>query len=147
MKRIALAAAAAAVAGLTACSHTAAPSAAPRAHPAVRVPVSCGKQYRAWQDGAGKGLVAALSAISAAGAAGKAHALETALATAGPTVARAARHPIPACADPRGYWDVLLMHVNAAAASKAPAASVRAAMKGVPQLVGGLRAELAGTVR
>ena len=60
--------------------------------------------------------------------------LTAALKKARPAVARAARHPMPACADPMGYWSVLLMHVNAAVASKGSASSVRAAMKDVPKI-------------
>ena len=59
-----------------------------------------------------------------------------------PAVSRAARHPVPACADPAGYWDVLLMHVTAAAASTGSASSMRAAMKGVPKIEHQLTAEL-----
>ena len=65
---------------------------------------------------------------------GDAQALSTALKKARPVVARAAHHPIPACADPRGYWPVLLMHVNAAVAGKGPTSSVRAALNGVPKI-------------
>ena len=149
MKRIALAAAGAAVVGLTACSHTAAPAAAPASHgtvPAV-APVSCSQQYRTWNHGQGKGLMAALNAVSSADTAGDTHVLTAALRKARPAVARAARHPVPACADPRGYWSVLLMHVSAAAASTGSAASVRAAMTNVPKIERNLIAELKGTSR
>jgi hypothetical protein len=112
------------------------------------VPVSCGQQYRAWEQGPGKGLIAAIHAVSvAAGTAGDPQVLTVALTKAGPAVARGARHPVPACADPRGYWDVLLMHVNAAVASKASASSVRAAMQDVPRLENELTAELKSTSR
>jgi hypothetical protein len=137
LKRIALAAAGAAVVGLTACSHTAAPAASPASHGSVsatKVPVSCSQQYHTWKYGHGKGVIAALHAVSAAGAAGDSQALTVALKKAGPVVAKAAHHPIPACADPRGYWDVLLMHVNAAVVSKHSPSSVRAAMKAVPKI-------------
>ena len=137
MKLIALAAAGVAVTGLAACSQAAAPTAAPASHgsaSATRVPVSCSKQYDTWKHGQGKSVIAALDAVSAAGAAGDSQALTVALKKAGPLVAKAARHPIPACADPRGYWDVLLMHVNAAVASKHSPASVRAAMQGVSKI-------------
>ena len=149
MKRIALAAAGAAVVGLTACSHTAAPAAAPASHgtvPAV-APVSCSQQYHTWNHGQGKGLMAALNAVSSADTAGDTHVLTAALRKARPAVARAARHPVPACADPRGYWSVLLMHVSAAAASTGSAASVRAAMTNVPKIERNLIAELKGTSR
>jgi len=151
VKRIALAAVGAAVAGLTACSNTAAPatpaaSATPAAasanHGSVRVPVSCSQQYSTWEQGQGKGLIAALDAVSSAETAGGTQVLMATLNQTRPAIARAARHPLPACADPRGYWDVLLMHVNAAASTKSSASSVQAAIKDVPAIEQQLTAEL-----
>ena len=148
MKRIILAAAGAAVAGLTACSNAAAPAApampaaASASHGSVRVPVSCSQQYNTWEQGQGKGLVAALNAVSSAETVGDTQALMATLDKSKPAIATAARHPMPACADPRGYWDVLLMHVSAAAATKSSASSVQAAMQGVPELEHQLTAEL-----
>ena len=148
MKRIILAAVGAAVAGLTACSSAAAPaapgaaSAASASHGSVRVPVSCSQQYNTWEQGQGKGLVAALNAVSSAETVGDTQALMATLDKSKPAIATAARHPMPACADPRGYWDVLLMHVSAAAATKSSASSVQAAMQGVPELEHQLTAEL-----
>ena len=136
MKCLALAAAGAAVIGLTACSHSTAPTAAPSGNGSGTPipPVSCSQQYRTWTHGQGKGLIAALSAVSSAAAAGDTQVLTAALEKAKPAVARAASHPVPACADPRGYWEVLLMHVNAAVASKGSASSVRAALEDVPKI-------------
>jgi len=147
LKRIIPVVAVAAAAGLTACSTTATPAApaAPAAaasHPSVRVPVSCSQQYSTWDHGQGRGLIAALHAVSSAGTAGDTPVLAATLKTAGPAVARATRHPVPACADPRGYWDVLLRHVTAAAANTGSASSMRAAMKGVPEIEHQLTAEL-----
>jgi hypothetical protein len=106
------------------------------------VPVSCGQQYHAWTNGPGKGLVAALQAVSVAGAAGNPQALKVALKKARPTIATGSRHPVPACADPRGYWSVLLMHVSAAVASKGSTSSAQAAVKDVPKIQAQLTAEL-----
>jgi hypothetical protein len=142
MKRIILAAAGAAVAGLTACSHTAAPTTAASSHPTVRVPVSCSQRYDTWTHGQGKGAIAALHAVSSAETAGDTRVLTVTLKKNKPTFSRASRHPVPACADPRGYWDVLLMHVTAAAANTGSASSMRAAMNGVPAIEHQLTAEL-----
>ena len=148
MKRIILAAVGAAVAGLTACSNTVAPAApatpaaASASHGSVRVPVSCSQQYNTWEQGQGKGLVAALDAVASAATAGDVQVLMATLNETRPAIARATHHPVPACADPRGYWDVLLMHVTAAAATKSSPSSVQAAMKGVPELEHQLTAEL-----
>jgi hypothetical protein len=145
MKYLALAAAGAAVIGLAACSHSVAPG-SPGTGTSV-VPVNCRQQYSDWVHGQGKGLIEALSAVSSAATAGNAHVLTIALKDAKPAVARAAQHPMPTCADPKGYWSVLLMHVNAAAAGKGSAKSARAAMKGVPEIEHKLVAELKRTAQ
>lgn len=149
MKRLALAAAGAAVVGLTACSHGGAPTAAAARHETVTpaVPVNCSQRYDTWKHGHGKDLITALKAVSSAETTGNTHVLKAALKKARPAVAGGTRHPMPACADPRGYWDVLLMHVNAAAAGKASPSSVRAAMKDVPKIERQLTAELKSTAR
>ncbi len=147
MKRIAFAAAGAAVAGLAACSHAAAPAAAPASHRNPPVPVSCSRQFDTWQHGPGKGVIAALHAVSTADTVGDSHALTAALQKARPAVARAARHPVPACADPMGYWDVLLMHLSAATVGGSSASSARAAMTGVPKIEHELAAELKHTAQ
>ena len=143
MKRIALATAGAAVVALAGCSsHAAAPGAAPASQgtaPATVTPVSCSHQYHTWAHGQGKELIAALNAVSTAG---DPQALKAALKKARPTVVKAAHHPIPACADPRGYWPVLLMHVNAAVGGKSSASSLRAAMKDVPEIEHNLAVEV-----
>src|SRR5690349_16200762 len=134
MKRFALAAVAGVtIAGLTACSHGSASSAVPAASsispasssvtssPAAAhsaVAADCKQQYDTWKKGPGKGLVAQLSAVSSAETAGDAQALTAALKKAQPALARAARHPMPGCADPKAYWEVLLMHINAAASTR-----------------------------
>ncbi|MBV9384288.1 MAG: hypothetical protein JO242_26950 [Streptosporangiaceae bacterium] len=148
MKRVFLAAAGAALAGLTACTSPAAPAApasaaaARASHGTAAVPVSCSKKYQAWENGPGKGLIAAMRAVSVAGTAGDPQVLTVALDKARPAVSRGASNPVPACADPRGYWDVLLMHVNAAVASRGSASGVRAAMQGVPEIENELTTEL-----
>jgi hypothetical protein len=142
LKRIIAVVAVAAAAGLTACAHAAAPAAAPSGHPTVRVPVSCSQQYDTWKHGQGKGLIAALDAVSSAATAGDTQVLTATLKKTRPAISQAARHPVPACADPAGYWEVLLRHVAAAAASTHSASSMQAAMKGVPQIQHQLTAEL-----
>jgi hypothetical protein len=147
LKSIILTVIGASILALTACSQAETPAAAPASQRTSSpiVPVSCSKQYHAWNRGQGKDLIVTLRAISSAEAAGDIHALTAALLRARPAVARAVRHPIPACADPRDYWDVLLMHVNAAAAASGSASSVRAAMVGVPHVEHELTAELERT--
>jgi hypothetical protein len=149
MKRLALAAAGAAVIGLAGCSGgapTAAPS-SPRAAASAKaghttVAVSCSKQYQTWKNGQGKRIISALHSVSSAETAADGQVLTVALKRAKPVVARAAHHPVPACADPRGYWTVLLMHVTAAVSGTSSASSARAAMKGVPKIERQLITEL-----
>jgi hypothetical protein len=142
MKGLALVAAGAAVIGLSACTHSSTSKAAQGGHSTLIAPVSCGQQYRNWAQGEGKGLMGALSAVTSAASAKDRHVLTAALKQARPAVEKAAQHPIPACADPRGYWSVLLMHVNAAAAGSGPASSLRAAMQDVPKIHRQLVAEV-----
>jgi hypothetical protein len=152
MKALALpAAAASALIALAACS-----SPAPSATAHVRhvtdthraVLVNCPKEYAAWKLGPGKKVVGALDAVDSANTAGDVPALRAALKQAGSEVTKAARFPIPACADPKGYWTALLMHVNAAAESKGPqsgVASIALALAGVPKIEHELNTELKST--
>jgi hypothetical protein len=84
--------------------------------------------------GNGNGLIAVLSGVSSAVTVGDTQALTARLKEAELAVARGARYPLPARADPRGYGDVLLMRVNPAAASKGWSSSARAARKNVPKI-------------
>jgi hypothetical protein len=108
------------------------------------VSAKCRGQYGSWQQGPGKGLVAALNAVVPADAAGNTQQVTAALGNARSAVARAARYPMPTCADPKGYWDVLLMHVNAAASGAGSASIFRTAMNGVPEITQELITELKG---
>jgi len=140
LNRIALGAVVAVAAGITACSNSAAPTTASTTGPASHstaapvVQASCGQQYHEWGQGKGKGVMAALDTVSAASTAKNPQALKTELQKAKPAVAKATRYPLPGCADPRGYWTVLMMHVTAAVSSASSTASARAAMKGVPAI-------------
>jgi hypothetical protein len=136
MNRVALAAAGCVVLVLSACTHAAAPDASSTSKTAGKaiVPISCSQQFRTWSRGEGKGLMGALDAVSSAATAHNARKLTAALMHAKPAVTKGAAHPIPACADPRGYWTVLLMHVNAAASGKGSASSMRAAAQDLHKL-------------
>lgn len=155
MKRLTFIAGCAAIAGLTACTHTAAPSTAPsaaagssgaaaRPSPTATHTVSaaaCKQQYDAWKQGPGQGIVSSLTAIDSAAATGTSQ-LKAELKKSKPVLARAARYPVPACADPNGYWIAVMMHVNAAAASTGSSSTLTAAMKGMPGITHKLVAEL-----
>jgi len=137
MKASALFAAGAAVIGIAGCTHGAAAHSTSPASQGTRTPitpVSCTDQYRTWIHGEGKGVMDALGAITSAATAGHAHMPTAALKQARTAVTTGAKHPIPACADPRGYWSVLLMHVNAAVSGRGPASSAQAAIRDVPEI-------------
>ena len=102
---------------------------------------ACKQQYNVWQQGPGQGLVATLTAF---GQSATATDLTDALTKAKPALARASQNPMPQCADPRGYWMVLVMHVNAASAASSNS-SVKSALKGVPAIAHALLAELQQT--
>jgi hypothetical protein len=133
---------AAAAAGLTACSNSAPPTATPASTPSVRVPVSCSQQYDAWNSGAGKGLITILGTLSSAETAGDTKVLAATLNSTKSEISRGTLHPWPACADPAGYWNVLLRHVSAAAANTKSASSMLAAMHDVPKIDRQLTTEL-----
>lgn len=151
MKPLALAAAAVAAVVLAACSQSHPTSAAPTKHTTPTHSaqlVNCPVEYNVWKRGPAKKLVAAIETVDSASTAQDMTALTDALTRARPAVLRAARYPIPACADPKGYWTALLMHVNAAAANEGSTsglASVTAALKGVPKIEHELTAELKST--
>lgn len=107
--------------------------------------VGCAQQYDAWAKGPGKGVLAKLAAVGSTAATGTSAAAKDLLKTAKPEVARAGHYPVPGCADPKGYWTALLMHLNAAAAAARPA-EFDASMKGVPTITGELATELRRTV-
>jgi hypothetical protein len=153
MKPLALlATAAAAVVGLAGCSHAAAPSAAHVTRRAVVHPaslVNCPKEYNAWKKGPAGKLTGTLNSVTQASSAGDTSALAAALKKAGPAVVTAARYPMPTCADPKGYWTALMMHVNAAASSlrsEPGSTSARLALRGMGKLEHDLSAELKTTV-
>lgn len=136
---------------LTACSQTSrtsAPQASPPTSTHSAVLINCPQLYDAWQNGPAKKIVAALNAVDSVSTVDDIHAQIAALKKAAPQVATAARHPMPTCADPKGYWTALLLHVNAAASSansRAKTTPITVALKAVPRLERELSAELKRT--
>jgi hypothetical protein len=152
LKRVILAAAGAAVVGIAACSHPAALTAGSGSHGSssgqsngVSVVASCSQRYLTWANPTGNALLATFHTLSVAVATGDSQAVSAALAKAKPAVTRASVHPVPACADPRGYWSVLLMHMNAAVSGKPSASGIHAALKDVPVIERELTTELEST--
>jgi hypothetical protein len=119
-------------------------------------PASCHALYEAWKHGpadvAGKALVAQFRAVAAAGKAADIPHLVTALKRAGTGAADLERHPMPHCADPRGYWPAILTRIRSAADNAGSGSGLgglllaMVPLKQVPGLLGKLAAELRRTV-
>jgi hypothetical protein len=154
-----LAAAVGATVSLAACSHASGTSvreqnAAVATHAAVRPTnhastlIDCPQRYAAWENGPANKIITAVHAVVTSSTGRNIRVQEAALKNAVSTVDSAAKYPIPECADPKGYWNALLMHVNAAAESFQSAgtsSSVKVALIAAPQLERDLGTELKQT--
>jgi hypothetical protein len=134
---------------LTACTSsgttTPQPSATPTTTAHAAQSIECPQLYRAWKNGPAGKVVTAVSMVAAATAGGGHQAQTAAVKNAAPEVRAAASLPMPSCADPKGYWDALLLHVNAASeslGSAGEAETMKAALQEVPQLERELNSEL-----
>ena len=117
---------------------------------------SCMQQYRVWSSGpaqeAGENLTAALNILQAASSASDIGATSAALKHAGVAARTLAQSPIPACADPGGYWRAVLVGIQDAADNAGTSQGQEAltaagvALKRMPVLERKLAAELRRTV-
>jgi hypothetical protein len=110
--------------------------------------IGCPQRYDAWRNGPAKKAITEVDAVATSSTGKGIRAQETALKNVAPAVDVAAKYPMPTCADPKGYWNALLLHVNAAAESVKlthAATSVKLALNGVPQLEHELSTELERT--
>ena len=117
---------------------------------------SCMQQYRVWSSGpahaAGENLTAALNILQAASSASDIGATSAALKRAAMAARTLAQSPIPACADPRGYWRAVLVGIQDAADNAGTSQGQEAltaagvALKRMPVLERKLAAELRRTV-
>jgi hypothetical protein len=80
-------------------------------------PLTCEQQFTAWKTGTanapGKQLKADLGNVSSAGNDEDIAALTSALQAAGSDAVTLEQYPMPACADPRGYWVQILARIKA----------------------------------
>ena len=81
-------------------------------------PLTCAQQYTAWKNGPanhdGKQLEAAAASLSADGKTEDIAAMDADLKTLGADAAALKAYPMPACADPAGYWEQYLGQMKAA---------------------------------
>jgi len=117
---------------------------------------SCLQQYRLWSSGpahaAGENLTAALNILQAASSASDIGATSAALKRAGVAARTLAQSPIPACADPRGYWRTVLVRIQDAADNAGTSQGqgaltiAQGVMKQMPELERKLATELQVTI-
>lgn len=105
----------AAVVALTACgTHTAGTTTAALG---TTAPLSCHQQYRAWKTGPAraeaKKLASALKSVQSAGASADLVLISSGLKRAGRVAHQLQGLPMPACADPKGYWTRMLADIRA----------------------------------
>lgn len=82
-------------------------------------PASCSQQFETWKHGparaVAKRLVANLRGVESAGNAEDIPRLTSALSTSGKTARELQTYPMPHCADPKGYYHLMLVRVVAGA--------------------------------
>lgn len=118
-------------------------------------PQTCAQQYAAWKGGPGaagaKAIEADASALSTAGNTSDIKDMDTALGKIGTDAAADEAYPMPACADPAGYWPQALAEMKAAGdnASVTPGLggllTAEAPLKPLPGIEDKLKAELERT--
>jgi hypothetical protein len=90
----------------------------PAATQSATAPPSCHQLYKTWQYGPPRALsgqiVPALRKVEAAGKLEDIPELNSALKHAGHIAQRLVAYPMPACADPKGYWTRTLGYLKAA---------------------------------
>ena len=120
--------------------------------PSAAKPPACQQQYNAWKTGPAraqaKQLITDFNKVTAAASAEDITALTSALEAAGPDAAALEQYPMPACADPGGYWEQMLARIKAAGDNAGSASGLggillaEAPLKQVPGIEQKLSAEL-----
>ena len=82
-------------------------------------PLTCAQQYQAWKTGPADMLAKRTfgpddTALTAAGNSDDIPAMDSALAKLGQDAGQLEQYPMPACADPAGYWTQMLADLKAA---------------------------------
>ena len=136
---------------LAACSHPAVPVIGRTA-----LPPTCRQQYETWKHGpaanaAKDSLERRLAAVRAAARAQDLPLMLAAFRKLRPAVVAMASYPIPRCADPAGYWALLLARIRAAADNAGTGTSLGALLlaleplRSLPAIEAKLSAELKRT--
>lgn len=110
-------------------------------------PETCAQRYAAWKTGPAGAradmMIADVRKAESAASAGGTSAMDADLQAAGKYSAALRAYPVPACADPSGYWPRILTDVSAGA--MAPLKGAMAPLKKVQPLEAKLDAELKRT--
>lgn len=122
---------------------------------AAAKPLTCKQQYANWKNGAAhapaKNLVNTLKAIQSTGANEDIPADLASIKKLVPAATALQAYPMPACADPKGYWPKILTELKAAGDNAGTASGLggllvaEEPLKKVPPLETKLNAELAKT--
>ena len=117
--------------------------------------LTCGQQYANWKTGParaeGKQLRTDLTAMSSAGNSEDLKTMTSAIEAVGTDATALQQHPMPACADPAGYWAQSLADMKAAGDNAGTASGLgaillaEAPLKNANTLEGKLTAELKRT--
>jgi hypothetical protein len=88
-------------------------------HSGAAKPLTCKQQYTAWKTGSAGALAKSTfgaddAALTAAGKSEDIPAMDAALKKFGSDAAQLQAYPMPACADPAGYWPQMLADIKAA---------------------------------
>jgi hypothetical protein len=118
-------------------------------------PQTCAQQYQAWKNGPanapGKRLEADEAALRQAGNSDDIPAMTSGLSAVAADATALQAYPVPACADPAGYWAQYLADIRAAGDNAATSSGLaalilaEAPLKNLPAIQAKLSAELAKT--
>ena len=111
---------------------------AARSSPPAGTTAACAQQYHAWQNGPAHPAIlrfeAAQQILAQDSSSGKPALIAAALNVLGHQAAALARFPVPACADPHGYFAALLSRVVTVTGEVGPGATLADLQQAVSQL-------------
>jgi hypothetical protein len=105
---------------------------------AATTTLACKEQYLAWRSGPARNplnqFTAAQNNLAAVGSTKNLQEITAAVENEGQAASKLAAYPVPACADPHGYFAALLAQVRAAASNAATANGLSALVQAIEPL-------------
>lgn len=99
---------------------------------------ACAQQYHAWQTGAGHSAIinfeAAQQALASDSSSGKPALIAATINILGQRAAALASFPVPACADPHGYFAALLSRIGTVTGEVGPGTTLTILQQAINQL-------------